>query len=376
MVERVYLIRHAEAEGNIYRRVHGTYDSLLTENGILQVEALRERMKGESVGRVFSSDLMRAVKTAGAVRTRSKIIEIPAFREMYMGAYEDSTWGELLRRDRGIAGRYAADMDYRIEGGESMRDVYNRVSPSLGGITKGGAEAVAIVSHSFALRAVMCALWGKPAEGINDSPMVGNASVSLFVRDGGGYRDEYINDVGHLKGLENFKAGCPEEYGIENPQLWFRSAENAADIEAATLYWENTWFLVNGRSSGFDRLAAESEIRRILRGDKDSVRFAMLEDMEIGILIMDSKNLYEDDCGHISLFAVKEGFRGCGLSVQMVGEAISFYRNRGRSRLRLRVSAANERAIKFYKRNGFKEASLEYDSDGEQYIMKKSIGRG
>ena len=27
----IYLIRHAEAEGNLYRRVHGWYDSLITE---------------------------------------------------------------------------------------------------------------------------------------------------------------------------------------------------------------------------------------------------------------------------------------------------------------------------------------------------------
>ena len=26
----VYIIRHAEAEGNVYRRCHGQYDSLLT----------------------------------------------------------------------------------------------------------------------------------------------------------------------------------------------------------------------------------------------------------------------------------------------------------------------------------------------------------
>ena len=26
----IYLIRHAEAEGNLYRRIHGWYDSLIT----------------------------------------------------------------------------------------------------------------------------------------------------------------------------------------------------------------------------------------------------------------------------------------------------------------------------------------------------------
>ena len=29
----LYLIRHAEAEGNLYRRIHGQYDSLITDNG-------------------------------------------------------------------------------------------------------------------------------------------------------------------------------------------------------------------------------------------------------------------------------------------------------------------------------------------------------
>ena len=35
----VYLIRHAEAEGNLYRRVHGWYDSLITENGCENLSA-------------------------------------------------------------------------------------------------------------------------------------------------------------------------------------------------------------------------------------------------------------------------------------------------------------------------------------------------
>lgn len=33
---KIYLIRHAEAEGNIYRRMHGQYDSRITPNGACQ----------------------------------------------------------------------------------------------------------------------------------------------------------------------------------------------------------------------------------------------------------------------------------------------------------------------------------------------------
>ena len=36
----VYFVRHAEAEGNTYRRMHGQYNSLITENGVRQIEAL------------------------------------------------------------------------------------------------------------------------------------------------------------------------------------------------------------------------------------------------------------------------------------------------------------------------------------------------
>lgn len=30
---RIYIVRHAEAEGNLYRRAHGWYNSLITQRG-------------------------------------------------------------------------------------------------------------------------------------------------------------------------------------------------------------------------------------------------------------------------------------------------------------------------------------------------------
>ena len=48
----VYFVRHAEAEGNTYRRMHGQYNSLITENGVRQIEALlaeiRDLLKEQS----------------------------------------------------------------------------------------------------------------------------------------------------------------------------------------------------------------------------------------------------------------------------------------------------------------------------------------
>ena len=63
----VYLIRHAEAEGNLYRRVHGWYDSLITENGYRQIAALRGRFADVPIDAVYSSDLFRTRTTAKAI---------------------------------------------------------------------------------------------------------------------------------------------------------------------------------------------------------------------------------------------------------------------------------------------------------------------
>ena len=46
---RIWLLRHAEAEGNLYRRIHGCTDSGLTELGFRQLKPLGERFAGVPV---------------------------------------------------------------------------------------------------------------------------------------------------------------------------------------------------------------------------------------------------------------------------------------------------------------------------------------
>ena len=41
---KVYLIRHAEAEGNYYRRIQGHWDGRITALGMRQIDALAEEL--------------------------------------------------------------------------------------------------------------------------------------------------------------------------------------------------------------------------------------------------------------------------------------------------------------------------------------------
>ena len=62
---RVYLIRHAEAEGNIYRRAQGQYDGAVSAKGLRQIAALAERFRTERIDALYTSDLSRTRATAG-----------------------------------------------------------------------------------------------------------------------------------------------------------------------------------------------------------------------------------------------------------------------------------------------------------------------
>ena len=95
---RLYLIRHAEAEGNLYRVAHGHCNGLITNyRGYQQIDALRERFRKVDIDAVYSSDLYRTQITARAIWLPKALplhLE-PAFREICMGEWEDHTWHEL-----------------------------------------------------------------------------------------------------------------------------------------------------------------------------------------------------------------------------------------------------------------------------------------
>ena len=59
---RIYLIRHAEAEGNLYRIAHGHEEGLITDyRGPRQIRALAQRFRDIPVDAVYASDLIRQV---------------------------------------------------------------------------------------------------------------------------------------------------------------------------------------------------------------------------------------------------------------------------------------------------------------------------
>ena len=103
----IYLIRHAEAEGNLYRRAHGWYNSTITDRGYRQIAALTKRFADTKFDAVYSSDRFRTMITALSIyKTHGLPLRtVRTLREIDVGYWEDTPWAELERIDhRAVVG--------------------------------------------------------------------------------------------------------------------------------------------------------------------------------------------------------------------------------------------------------------------------------
>ncbi len=69
-----YIVRHGETEWNAKRLIQGQKDSPLTENGINQAQLVAKKLSHISFDMAFSSDLLRAKRTAEIIIAEKKLI--------------------------------------------------------------------------------------------------------------------------------------------------------------------------------------------------------------------------------------------------------------------------------------------------------------
>jgi probable phosphoglycerate mutase len=130
MRRRLYLMRHAEvsyfaADGTPF----GPRDVLLTERGREQATAAAAALAGIEFDRVVTSGLPRTLETARLVTGGREVESWPEFREWEGGRLADLAEDELEEAFVGaLRGR---DENARFLGGETLRDLLDRVLPAF-----------------------------------------------------------------------------------------------------------------------------------------------------------------------------------------------------------------------------------------------------
>lgn len=334
----IYLIRHAEAEGNLYRIAHGHYNSLITERGYKQIAALRERFADIHIDAVYASDLFRTRTTARAIYEPKglPLHPAPAFREVGIGVWEGRTWQELAMTDEEELNRFNRDMEnWHVEGSETVSGVLDRYITALRAIAEEyDGRTVAVFSHGMAMRLVLGTLQGLTMEEINRSRHGDNTSVSLLEYENGQFRVVYRDDNSHLtaSGLSTLAR-----------QSWWKDKKLPERGEYYAPMTESDRCILSEHG------AAVPE-----GGEVITVHF---DDTVIGgVQLLPG--------GVIGWYWIRPDYRGRRLGVPPMGQAVQRFRARGVENLRLRCADGELRP--FFERLGF------VPGDGDE--MVKYIG--
>lgn len=376
---KLYIIRHAEAEGNLYRRIHGQYDSLVTETGHMQIEALQRRFEGVSIDAVYCSDLKRTRETARAIYEPKGLTPhlTPLLREVNMGVWEDRPWADIEREYPEQYLNYnKAPHLWEIEGGENFYALEERIMGALREIAaENDGRAVAVVTHGGAIRTVLCVLMGLPPERISEIRYCDNTAVTLLEYENDEFRLEYMNDNSHL----------PENMGSFQRQTWWKNKDLTdstnmyfvpmnleRDGERYLEYYKDAWRTAHGTLEGFSDVYLDIARARAAKNPL-AVCEAMRDGAHAGLLELDLERGADEGAGLIAFYYMAEPFRGRGLAVQLIGQATSVFRALGRKKLRLRVAEENVRAIGFYKKFGFRQTGVSDGALGKLIVMEKNI---
>ena len=305
----IYLIRHAEAEGNLYRIAQGQHESSLTDRGWRQVRALERRFADVHIDAVYASDLYRTRATATAIyRPKNLPLHLaPGLREICVGDWEGRTWGDIMRKYPQEMADFGSRMDlWSIPGAETPAQVLARVREAVESVARENpGKTLALFSHGYAIRLLLAALQGISLRDTGEkSPTGDNTAVSLLEWDGERLRAVFMNDNSHLKTPEYLAGEKPARakraFALE-PGLWFRPLEGREALSAA---WAE---LGEGGPVPAASLTLEG----------------MLDEEPAGLLHMDP------EAGRIVLACIRPDSRRRGLGVQLMGQAVARTRERG-----------------------------------------------
>ncbi len=165
----VYLVRHGRTFWNKIKRIQGSIDQPLDEEGIRQAHLLGSHLQGISFERIYSSPLQRAHETAQILNqyVQKEIVLEPVLTELSFGSAEGLTKEEyhrLYAERLSIAKALPPDlrMQYRvIPDGESISDGVARVLPFLNDLSLSATgKNLLVISHGGVIRSLLVSLFG------------------------------------------------------------------------------------------------------------------------------------------------------------------------------------------------------------------------
>ena len=203
-VTTILAIRHGETEWNRIGKQQGHLDSGLSPLGIEQARRTAARLSGETCDIIYCSNLGRAIQTAEIIADRLKLDLLcdSGLNERNLGILQGLTLEEFSRTNPGEHELFTSgDPDYRIPGGESIRQRHDRTIRTIRGIT--GAhnnKTIVLVMHGGNLDSLFRHVLGIPLDRRRNFFLI-NAALNTFTVEADAWKLASWGDVSHLRGI-------------------------------------------------------------------------------------------------------------------------------------------------------------------------------
>ncbi len=198
---RLIVVRHGKTLYNVQRRFTGQTDIPLSALGERQAAALGKRLAAEPLAAIAASDLQRARVTAQAI---TRYHELPVqedadLREMTFGAWEGSTYDEIVARDADLVQRWLSDPTiYAPPGGETVIQLRDRVVRALERWqTRCPETTILWAVHGGVIEVLLCHLLGVDLK-LRWQFRHENASITEIELGRKGTRVVHLNETTHL----------------------------------------------------------------------------------------------------------------------------------------------------------------------------------
>ena len=378
---RIYLIRHGEAEGNIYRRAQGRHEGLISAKGFRQIDALAERFRDEPVDALYSSDRKRTICTAGAITMYHDVpLQLePRLCELNMGPWEDVPFGNLMYEYPQKMRDFNDDPDrWYVEGAETFVQLKARIRAIVTEIAEAhDGQTVVCCSHGLAIRSFLSDVMDIPSNEIHRIPYGDNTAVSLLEYENGDFRVVYCNDASHLPTeLSTFarQHWWQKKGAWDNDNVRFQRLDPERYPSTYLSFYEKTWRAVHGNLDGFQPSVYLASAIRHVKADPDALVTIVRQNGEVvGITELDTERGKDEGYGWICLCYIEENCRRLQLGAQLLGHAVSLFRERGRRAVRLSVYEGNAGAIAFYEEYGFRAVGETEGISSRLLIMEKEL---
>jgi len=227
-------------------------------------------------------------------------------------------------------------------------------------------ETLAAFSHGMAIRLFLAKVEGYCLAEFYKTQNGDNTAVSLIEVEGSEIRIVFRDDNSHLLEEEDLSVFGKQIWWKDNnrggePGYWFRPFDGEKDQELLRLFAEET-----GAGKAFlDELCCAAKA-----GD-GAVQTVMEEDSAAGLVFFDTE-FCADGCAAVKAIYTLPACRSRGYGIQLMGQAVQFFRPMGAERIGLSCPVGNEKALRFFRNCGMKETAR----DEKTVQMEMDIGFG